>query len=253
MCTMTLAPLKGPRAASRLRIAFNRDESRVRPAARPPELRRCGGRLAMMPVDPVSNGTWIAANDAGLVAALLNVYGAGAAGRESPSTTRSRGEIIPTLMQCATIDAALEWTTAYLHDDSPYAPFTLVLTDGRRLESRSKFGDGDRSTSASPIARAQMFTSSGLGDALVRAPRQRLFDEMFATPADVAATQDAYHRCQWPDHPELSVCMARDDARTVSFTVLELDADTATMTYHAGPPNEPSDLIRLTLHLDRPA
>ncbi len=258
MCTMTLAPVggrsaPGGRAPRRLRIAFNRDESRTRPPARPPELRRCGDRLAMMPVDPVSDGTWIAANDAGLAAALLNVYGAIGGECEASGATQSRGKIIPALMACTTLDEALECAAARLSGDSPYAPFTLVLTDGVRLESRSKAGGNDCCTSAAPITGPHLFTSSGLGDTLVRVPRRELFERMFAASAGVASAQDAYHRHRWPEHPELSVCMARREARTVSYTVLEMDVDTASLTYYAAPPNEPCDPVHLTLHLDRPA
>ena len=69
MCTLTILPLGG----ASTRLAFNRDEQRTRPAALPPQVRQFGGRTALMPVDPVSDGTWLAVNDAGLVLALHNV------------------------------------------------------------------------------------------------------------------------------------------------------------------------------------
>src|SRR5262249_44773985 len=69
MCTLTVLPLEGDRT----RLAFNRDELRTRPEALPPQWTHHGSRSAVHPIDPVSNGTWIAANDAGLALALLNV------------------------------------------------------------------------------------------------------------------------------------------------------------------------------------
>jgi hypothetical protein len=63
VCTLTIVPLGG----GRTRLAFNRDEQRTRPAALPPQTRRYGGRTAVLPVDPVSDGTWIALSDVGLV------------------------------------------------------------------------------------------------------------------------------------------------------------------------------------------
>lgn len=243
---MTLLPLAGPRGA-RLRIAFNRDESRKRPDARPPEVRTCGARRAIMPIDPVSDGTWIAVNDAGLAAGLLNLHRFDKFGREPHKGTRSRGEIIPMLMECATIDEALERIFTRDHRDTYYSAFSLVLTDGRNYHEYKRHGGSDGITPNWPVERPRMFTSSGLGDALVHMPRKRLFDEMFVATAELVSTQDAFHRHQWPDHPELSVCMSRREARTVSYTVLELNDNDARMTYYPAPPVEPVEPFRVSL------
>ena len=63
-----------PAESRGVRIVCNRDESRLRPAARPPELRRFGQHQALMPIDPISDGTWIGVSDAPLAAVLMNVY-----------------------------------------------------------------------------------------------------------------------------------------------------------------------------------
>jgi hypothetical protein len=252
MCTMTLLPLAGPHGA-RLRIAFNRDESRKRAEALPPQVRACGARHAMMPIDPVSDGTWIAVNDAGLAAALLNLHRFDEFGREPHKGTRSRGEIIPMLMECATIDEALERILTRVHRNAYYSPFRLVLTDGRNCQEYKRHGGSDGVTPNWPVERPRMFTSSGLGDALVHMPRKRLFEEMFAAPADPIATQDAFHRHQWPDHPELSVCMSRREARTVSLTVLELNDRDVRMAYYPAPPDEPVKPFRVSLQTGAPA
>ena len=75
---------------------------------------------------------------------------------------------------------------------------------------------------------AMMLTSSGLGDHLVEGPRRTLFD---ADPPRTAAAQDAFHRHRWADRLPLSVAMHRDDARTVSRTVVEVTPEAVTMTY----------------------
>ncbi len=67
------------------------------------------------------------------------------------------------------------------------------------------------------------FVSSGLGDARVAA-RLDLFEEMVAGPGPTAALQDAFHRHEWPERPEISVMMRRTEARTVSVTTLEVEA-----------------------------
>ncbi len=232
-----------------LRLACNRDELRTRPAARPPEVRRFGPRWGLMPVDPVSDGTWVAVNDAGLVATLLNTY----PGAETPlgppgrggsakiliappdnAALRSRGEIIPSLMHADGLDDAARAVERL--DLGRYPPFRLVLAVPRAV--RHFYSDGRR-ISADPSARVDrplMFTSSGLGDEVVEVPRRTAFESVFAGPGDDAARQDAFHRHRFPDRPDLSVCMSRDRAATVSHTVVEVRADAVLLIYFDGPP-----------------
>lgn len=73
MCTVSIIPVDDSEAA-RVRLACNRDESRLRPPALPPQTRRFGRHLAILPVDPVSGGTWVAANEQGLVMTLMNEH-----------------------------------------------------------------------------------------------------------------------------------------------------------------------------------
>ena len=51
--------------------------------------------------------------------------------------------------------------------------------------------------------------------------------------------QDAYHRHVWPDRRHESVCMYREDARTVSMTVVERLTDAVAMTYYPESPEPP--------------
>ena len=293
MCTLTVVPLPG----GRRRIAFNRDESRVRPAGLPPVHRRFGARDALSPIDPQSGGTWLAVNDAGLVLAVLNgnpvrrqeasqesrnpvgrnpgiqesrkpedsqetaaetehAPGQGAAGGVSTgflspgfldSSLRSRGTIIPGLLEYATPAAALaalEQTIRY----RDFAPFRLVLVgDGVAADVR---WDGvtpmvmNRLIGGTPL----LFTSSGLGDHLVEGVRRELFDGLFSSPPEEWETvQDVFHRHRWPGREHLSVNMDRATARTVSHSVIDLVGDRATFTYHPDAPDRPAE--RTVLHL----
>lgn len=244
---MTLVPL----ANSRLRIAFNRDESRRRATALPPEVRKCGERRAIMPIDPVSGGTWIAVNDAGLAGALLNVYGGESPEIADRAPPRSRGTILPSLMSHATIDEADFGLTAL--EPSDFAPFRLVITDRANVVevhgNRRTLAIKRRMVTAAP----RLFTSSGLGDLLVQEPRKKLFDEMLSFGSDLVAAQDAYHRHQWPERLDQSVCMSRVEAATVSHAVLELGDDDACMTYFPAPPIDAVEPIHLSLKVRRPA
>jgi uncharacterized protein with NRDE domain len=84
MCTVSVLQLPG----NVIRVACNRDEQVTRAAALPPVVRRIGGVRAMMPVDPVSGGTWVGADEAGVVMALLNYNPRDASAAAAP---RSRG------------------------------------------------------------------------------------------------------------------------------------------------------------------
>jgi hypothetical protein len=76
-----------------------------------------------------------------------------------------------------------------------------------------------------------MLTSSGLGDELVAPPRRELFDRMITFGEQTPEAQDAFHRHAWPDRGYLSVRMRRADARTVSYTVVELSVHARNMRY----------------------
>ncbi|MBA4064811.1 MAG: hypothetical protein C0501_14080 [Isosphaera sp.] len=231
MCTLTAVP-----AAGGVRVAFNRDEARTRPAAAPPAVVRAGARAAVYPTDPASGGTWLAATDAGLVLAVLNGNPPGA----SRVGTVSRGTIIPALLATGSPGDAVSAAEQELELEA-FAPFRLVAVgreviaslvwDGRTAEIDSRLLGG------APA----VFTSSGLGDHLVTGPRTGLFRALTAgPPAGWPAAQDAFHRHRWPDRPEVSVNMSRATARTVSHAVVEVGPAGVRFAYHADAPDAPA-------------
>jgi Transport and Golgi organisation 2 len=261
MCTVTIIPL-----GNGIRMACNRDESPLRPAALPPRLATFGRRRALLPIDPVSGGTWVAANDAGLVVTLLNFYAA-PHDRNAPAPKRSRGTIIPSLLDAATLAEAFERSGAILAAD--FADFRLVLADRKAVAE--VLLDRARLVRKPPVRidGPLLFTSSGLGEDVVGPPRRALFEGFFvarACPSPSAkrgacagplawrsgsdvrenwrAQQDAFHRHSWPDRRHLSVCMRRPDARTVSYTVVEHDGDNVRMMYHADAPDQTVGVAR---------
>ena len=219
MCTVSVIAL--PRHG--IRLVINRDESDQRPPAIPPRWRDVGsGVRAIWPQDPQGGGTWVAANDAGLVFAILNQNLK--PGPPLPAIVRSRGEIIPSLAASRSLSGATILARA-LHVAN-YPPFRLVIASAREEVSPvAAVGSWD-STSwhvnhfvPVPLCLA----SSGLGDALVQ-ERVPLFRELAGRHQD-AARQDAFHAHQWPGREHLSVMMARPGYRTVSVTTVEVDDD----------------------------
>jgi hypothetical protein len=239
MCTVTVVTSR-----QTVRLACNRDELLSRPVALPPRIEEFGQRRAVLPVDPTSGGTWVAVNDAGLALVLLNVHSRNGT-RAPQAATRSRGKVIPALLHDDTpLSGAF---SALALDPAQYAPFRLVLVNrGEAVEVHSD-GSEVRLVRRIGMSRPLLFTSSGLGDQLVEGPRRQLFRECFDQPGDVLARQDAFHRQRWLDRPHLSVCMDREDARTVSHTVASIGLDSVTLTYHPDAPDRPAEAVSLTL------
>jgi hypothetical protein len=256
MCTVTLIPLPcsgEERAGVPIRMVCNRDEQRTRPAALPPVVRPNGDRVAVYPVDPVGDGTWAAINDAGLLFALLNwnpiprseeeIERLIAQMRWEPSSSAvrpSRGRIIPQLLRCGTLEEVLADAVKYLPHNG-YAPFRLVVAGSEELvEIHCADADvqiGPRMRLTEPL----LFCSSGLGDAVVDAPRRELFNETVAPAADRIAVQDAFHRSQWTGREDVSVCMSRRLARTVSMTVMTRRAAAVELSYFGDSPDRAMD------------
>src|SRR5215217_4203959 len=114
MCTVTVVPHEGG-----CRIVCNRDERRTRPIALPPTPRRARTRDAIWPIDPEGGGTWMGVNDTGVAMVLLNR----SCPRRWRSSTRlrSRGHIIPRLLEYSQLDTIVEKARRL---ESAFAPFT---------------------------------------------------------------------------------------------------------------------------------
>jgi len=251
MCTVTLVPLPGESGVpAGIRFMCNRDESRDRPAALAPVTKTFNRTRAVFPVDAVSEGTWVAVNDAGLIMTLLNRNPTDMRGVVFPGKI-SRGGIIPSLLHADSLAQALELIDQI--DGSLYPPFRLVVADTQTIVDVVSGADGlavNRDSISYPV----MLTSSGLGDEIVEGPRRRLFNHTFEYDRHAGpAQQDEYHRHQWGDHPELSVAMEREDAITVSVTTIDLSAQSAVLTYRPAPPWVDAEDFVIRLPLPRAA
>jgi hypothetical protein len=213
MCTVTIVPHDAG-----FRLVCNRDERRDRPAAAAPVLHARQRGTALYPVDPQGGGTWVGVNDAGLGAALLNRTLDPAAPR--PRFPLSRGGIVPHVLGRDSVREAIDAVRAL--DPTGFPPFRLVVVQWQRLGVLTS--DGRRlSLETTNLAAPVMLTSSSLGDARVDPPRRDLFGRLMAVPRGLwLRAQDDFHRHRWPERPDLSVCMVRADAQTVSRTVIDV-------------------------------
>jgi len=216
MCTVSILPTGHAERA--IRVIFSRDELDTRAHAHPPAVRFFGPRRAILPIDPLSGGTWIAANDSGIACCVLNVNERDSAAFLRTSEMRSRGTIIPELIRCSSLDEATE--RALQLPCREFQPFRLLIIQQRLVSEIVSHGSAARCARAG-LGAPLMRCSSGLGDAIVQAPRQALFDGMLGQSASIQS-QDEFHRHFWKDRRDISVCMARAGARTVSRTTLEV-------------------------------
>jgi uncharacterized protein with NRDE domain len=225
MCTVSIVPTAGG-----FRLVCNRDESRSRAIASPPRIVDADGVRAVMPIDPDSGGTWVAGSEHGLAFAILNLN----LDTRPPGSTsaQSRGEIIPDLLAARTVEEASEMLLGRSLES--YRPFRLILAAAGIV---SELRQSPAATMCQRLTAPVMFTSSGLGDHLVQAPRRALFDRMMsgtgADAGDLIERQDQFHAHQWPSQRHISVMMERPEASTVSRTVLLVEGDCVHMEYNA--------------------
>lgn len=222
MCTLTAINLRTGEARVGYRLVMNRDESRSRGRALPPEWREVGGVRAIWPVDPDGGGTWIAAAQTGLTLALVNSFPEPMPG--APADRMSRGLVIPSLIASDGLEGVVAGLDGIAVER--LAPFRLVAVDLAQsengVEPRMLVVDWDRQELAvethldGPIC----LVSSGLGDSAVSA-RLELFEEVLVGGGLSIKAQDRLHAHRWPERPEISVMMAREAARTVSVTTVE--------------------------------
>lgn len=218
MCTLTVIP-----CGTGVRMVMNRDELESRARGEPPTVHSLpGGMAAVMPRDPESGGTWIAANSAGVILAIMNGNPDPAPPAPRGGRVVSRGSIIPEVARMETAGGAIEQVRRRALD--MFMPFRLVAADGASVMSLVWDGHAPMVDQVRPGP--VCFVSSGLGDHRV-APRLALFEEWIREHGATARAQDRFHEHAWPDRPEISVRMVRPGARTVSVTRVETDAEGA--------------------------
>jgi hypothetical protein len=222
------------RAGEAFHLFFNRDELRSRARAAPPLAVTSGdGTRWLAPVDGAAHGTWIAATSNGLLLALLNRTEEGAVPR---SGAMSRGAIIPALAGAASLAEA----EARLRerDLGATAPFRLFGRDATGAPPLCWGWNGVEVDRVELDPDAGLLCSSGLGDARVTAARTPLWERMRAGGLSPEALA-RFHRSHEPSRSGDSVCMHRDDARTVSSSAVRLDRGGAVeFLYVDGPPCE---------------
>src|SRR5437763_13365204 len=129
MCTVTFIP-----SAGKIYITSNRDEKLLRKQALPPRFYFHNDVQLIYPRDEDAGGTWIAVNNNGNVAVLLN--GAFIKHASKPPYRKSRGLILLDIVKSNT---ALKYF--FSTDLTNIEPFTIVLFEKNNLHECSWDGN----------------------------------------------------------------------------------------------------------------
>ena len=236
MCTLSFSP-----TTNGLLLAMNRDESLQREIASAPRFFCSQESTAIYPSE-ASGGTWLAANDCGLVLALLN---------RNPSFARakrrSRGEIIPELIHESSLSRAHARLLAMDHDG--FLPFTLVALDASNQRAIETRWDGARlQTIGHPWAPRHWFSSS-LSDeeaTQVRGRTCEVFRRHFSLEPE---NLRQLHRSHSPAPGAFSLCVHREGVATASYAEIRIHATEASFAYASGSPCERQPLMTLEFAL----
>ena len=226
-------------------LFFNRDEQRSRSRALAPQAFQKQDSKVLMPVDPDGGGSWISVNDHGLSLCLLNFY----QGKMPEGVLKSRGQLLKSLSDLSTqSEIATELSKINLHQYAPFTLLTLALDqqpqgfqwDGKTLETLSIKSP----MTSSSVAFDSVYTARHNNFALLgQAPDadQLLAFHQSHQPFNQTGKHSLSDKYQREENGltiqgELSVCMHRDDAKTVSFSHIQVTDEKATFSYLDGSP-----------------
>ena len=229
MCTVTW--LHTP---SGYQLLCNRDERRIRKPALGPMIRNLSGVRLIAPVDGYLGGAWIAVNEAGLTFSLVNRHLCGRCSPESNRKPPSRGLVLMRLADCRSLEEVQSRFDRL--DLVPYPPFTIVLLAPNK-PSMLLHWTGQQSLIESNGESAMPLISSSFAPRSVEVYRKRLFQTLVAARGcvDVKLLMD-FHTSHAPIPSAYSPCMHRDNADTVSFSLVTVADGVIEFAYLPMPP-----------------
>jgi hypothetical protein len=257
MCTLTFIP--GLPGGGYL-LATNRDESPARGPAWAPMLQQFGARQLIAPRDSDKGGTWVGVDDRGMLLAILN--GDAPDPPAAPTDPISRGQLLHDLLADPRFSRVRDEVERRRRSGGMnYLPFKLVgvspgpLTGGRAAHILRGEWTGSvlafEELSGPRCAVSSTFETESVTNHR-RGAFERFLDEQravlrAATAADATGTVidelaeclaafHSGHRLDAPEGDAYTVCMHREDARTVSSTLVLVTRTHVTMRYQAGWP-----------------
>jgi len=217
MCTMAWGEDSG-----KLWVCFNRDEQRTRPEAEEFALHAGPNGPVAYARDPKGGGTWFAVSSRGFVVALLNAYLTDE--NKDAEGVQSRGLLVKELVLCDSLTMAIGRFSGL--DLSPYSPFHLFL-----MGPGSRHGfrwDGKRLT---PDDSPAPFRTTSSRDTLAVVNWRRQWWKGQSGHSMKGSVVAEKLRMRHGENPAFGTTMDREDARTVSQILVELEEDSFTALY----------------------
>lgn len=219
MCTLSWQ--RNP-SQNELYLVFSRDEMRARVKAEPPKFFTRNGIRYMAPVDPQGEGTWIAANDRGLILCLLNDY-LGKSAANYTGESKSRGLLVRKLITLE--DGSPEAVRTYMKRQSaasmPYNPFNLIAFSGLRKPEMWHWNGETLETIPNP---PMPVVSAGREQDKTQRLRAEVFEQLRAQHGGripEAALLQAHEQAE-PKPQPYCIAMELPDKGTVSITKVRL-------------------------------
>lgn len=257
MCTLTFIP--GLPGGGYL-LATNRDERPTRGPAWAPMAQTLGARQLIAPRDSDEGGTWIGVDDRGMLLSVLN--GDGPDAPSEPVDPISRGVLVHELLADPRLSRVRdELEQRRRGGGMNYRPFKLVgVSPGPRSGDRPAHVLRAEWTGTQlafeELSGPRCAVSSTYETEAVTNYRRAAFERFLveqrgplraATAPDAGAPAvealaeclaafHAGHRLEAPEGDAFTVCMHREDARTVSTTLVLVTRTHVTMRYQAGWP-----------------
>lgn len=216
-------------------VVFNRDELHSRSRALQPQLFNSAQADYLMPKDPDGNGSWIAANEHGLVITLLNNY----QGQLKPQSDElmSRGLLVKQAAKKKTIEQIAELMAGL--ELAQIQPFTLCVLS--RNQQRMWQYDGIESQLTMQILPEHVFSS---GDPLARESINLRHQYVKREVVDsVQQLLDFHqHHLDNPHHKgRFGLCMHREEGGTQSMCHVSVYSNETQFHYYDGPPCQTAD------------
>jgi len=220
MCTVTFIARKNGYA-----LGMNRDEKLTRVKALPPARHEINGRIALFPSEP-GGGAWIGVNDAGVTFALINWYSVAA--RVSQNIL-SRGVVVRLALAFDDLFAAEKHLARFpLKNTNPFRLLGISRRDNAVIEWRWNLSELKRIVHE---WRTNIWISSGFDESGAQKIRKKKFEQANQSQEKTVEWLRSLHASHEPSSGPYSICMHRDDAASVSYTEVEVDAFSTRLAY----------------------
>ncbi|MDE0825866.1 MAG: NRDE family protein [Akkermansiaceae bacterium] len=202
MCTLTW----WRESAERFEVFFSRDEKKTR--SRAVEPRRCEveGVRYLSPQDPDAGGTWMVANEQGVVVCLLNRWHDRI---DVPEPVRSRGLLVEAMAGMENVPAVEEQLRS--EDLTHVQPLTLVVFD--RVGERGFDWNGRE---LKQVKMSMPMCSSSFHFDQVELARKNRFEELFGRVHWEGRDLEKFHADTEGGASAYTIRMCRPDAQTMS-------------------------------------